>query len=298
MVGEEEEQPPPMYQRLPPMRMEGEDDEINYRPHPKMRTNQSFGARILELCNSLPRFGGREGEPVEKFIKTVDACMMNMHMTSHEAALALFSPASPLYDRAASFANFARLEDSYPNAQFWCAQDHTPRKAFVPYQPRRSSHSEITHSEPSEPSAPSEATGDSVEDIPSDPDNNTHRIPGAAKATDERTKRKHRKRRKARVSKRPKQKGRSRLWNNRPYLRSPRCSAISASGIISMWNFSRKPIGMRPSRNLRPPKYRISARQCVNIFGASKWPTKITRRHVGGPKTWKNEHQRLRMKIR
>ena len=212
MVGEEEEQTPPMYQRLPPMKMEGEDDEVNYRPHPKMRTNQSFGARILELCNSLPRFGGREGEPVEKFIKTVDACMMNMHMTSHEAALALFSPASPLYDRAASFANFARCEESYPNAQFWCAQDHTPRKAFVAYQPRRSSLSAITHSSASEPSASSrDATGDSIDDVASDPAAGTHRKPGVhgvAKRTDPRTMRRHRKRRKARVSRRPKQKGR------------------------------------------------------------------------------------------
>ena len=54
MVGEEEEQPPPIYQRLPPMKMEGEDDEVNYRPHPKMRTNQSFGARILEHATASP----------------------------------------------------------------------------------------------------------------------------------------------------------------------------------------------------------------------------------------------------
>ena len=107
-----------MYFHSKPMLMEGEIDGATYRPVPDRSTLLSHAAKVIEMCNALPKFGGCEGEKVEVFIKAVDTCMVNMNMTSGEAATALFSPSSPLYGRAATFANYARTDsDLYPHAR-------------------------------------------------------------------------------------------------------------------------------------------------------------------------------------
>lgn len=130
-------EPTSMFYDLPVMRIQGQEEGVNYQPHPRRMTTQSHAAKVTEVCNNLPKFGGKEGESVKTFIKCMDACMTNMHISSREAATALFSQNSPLYGRAATFVNFARTDSElYPHADHWCAQDEQERVDAVPYQKR------------------------------------------------------------------------------------------------------------------------------------------------------------------
>ena len=231
-------QPPPpppasMFYDLPVMRIQGQDEGVNYQPHPKMMSNQSHAAKITEICSNLPKFGGREGESIEEFIKCLDAVMTNMHIASRDAATALFSPNSPLYGRAATFVNFARLdEELYPNATYWCAQDAQERREAVPYQKRRESIESIRSSHDSEATQASRETQGTIPDEPEVPADDTANPPvvykaavpgvsGEAKRTDPRTMRQARKPHKPAVHKRRRQRGREEIPAQPPQPAQP-----------------------------------------------------------------------------
>ena len=236
--GQPAAQPPPqpptsMFYDLLPMRIQGQDEGVNYQPHPRLMSNQSHAAKITEICTNLPKFGGREGESVENFIKCLDAVMTNMHIASKDAATALFSPNSPLYGRAATFVNFARLdEELYPHATYWCAQDAQERRDAVPYQKRRESLDSIRSSHLSESSQESRATQPSIPDedeVPANPAANPPvaykaRVPGvrgADKRTDPRTMRRAKKHHKAAIHKRRRQRGREEIPAQPPQPAQP-----------------------------------------------------------------------------
>ena len=213
----QQQQETSMFYDLPVMRIQGQEEGVNYQPHPRRMTTQSFAAKVTEICNQLPKFGGKEGESVEKFIKNVDACMTNMHISSKEAAAALFSHISPLHGRAATFVNFARTDPKlYPHAEYWCAQDEQERVDAVPYQKRRDSVATIASSHPSEKSEESRDTQPSIATVESDQAAGTHKVNGAHNAngtirTDPRTKSIHNQHSKPAQHKRKGQRGRDEI---------------------------------------------------------------------------------------
>ena len=80
----QQQQETSMFYDLPVMRIQGQEEGVNYQPHPRRMTTQSFAAKVTEICNQLPKFGGKEGESIEKFIKTIN---VHAHCTADVTTL-------------------------------------------------------------------------------------------------------------------------------------------------------------------------------------------------------------------
>ena len=150
----------------PVLPMEGLENDAYYRAPVQQISTQTFTALCKEFCAQVPKFGGQSGEDVVKFIKRVDQTMHDLRMTSGQVAAALWSPNSPLHDRAATFFNHARSNKSetskYRHATYWCAQEAVPGRGWIPYQARRPSVDSINESEASADSEDSVATAGSI----------------------------------------------------------------------------------------------------------------------------------------